>query len=171
MDLKDCKVYSKNIQNRSMRVISHSEEETIRLGREIGKRFKKGDIVALFGELGAGKTVLVKGICKAFGIKRRVKSPSFILIREYKPKPRRTLENSPSKIFHIDLYRVKDRSSMLIQSIYECLSDRDGLYLIEWADRIEEFLPDDAVRIYMKIVGDKVREIAIPTSVSSPASV
>jgi tRNA threonylcarbamoyladenosine biosynthesis protein TsaE len=139
-------------------MISQSEKETRIFGREIGKGLSDGDIVALFGELGAGKTVLVKGICEGLGITKGVKSPSFTIIREYiPPKP----HPSANKVYHIDLYRITDPSTILVREVYEYLRERDGVYIIEWADRIEDFLPPDTIKIYLKIINETEREIAI----------
>ncbi len=139
-------------------MISHCEKETMKLGRELGKSLKKGDIVALFGELGAGKTVLTKGICEGLGITHPVKSPSFTIIREYTlQKP----QSSINKVYHIDLYRVTDPSTILIGEIYEYLRERSSIYIIEWADRIETSLPQDAIKIQMKIIDERKREITV----------
>ena len=142
-------------------MLSHSEEETRKIAKEVGKKLQNGDIVALFGELGAGKTVFVKGICKVFGITRRVKSPSFTVIREYIPNKTHNSDRLPNKIYHIDLYRIKDPSSILIQEVYERLGERNGICLIEWADRIEDLLPEDVVKIHIKIIDEKTRKISI----------
>ncbi|MDO9575881.1 MAG: tRNA (adenosine(37)-N6)-threonylcarbamoyltransferase complex ATPase subunit type 1 TsaE [bacterium] len=137
-------------------IFSHSEEETKTFGKEIGKGLSKGDIVALFGELGAGKTVLVKGICEGLGITEGVKSPSFTIVREYiSQKPRQ----SANKVYHIDLYRITDPSTILVQEIYEYLRERNGICIIEWADRIEDILPSDTTKIYLKIFNETEREI------------
>jgi len=138
--------------------LSHSEEETRAFGREIGKSLSNGDIVALFGELGAGKTVLVKAICEGLGIVEGVKSPSFTIIREYiLPKSRQ----AANKVYHIDLYRVADPSAIFVREVYEYLRERNAIYMIEWADRIEHILPPDTIKIYMKIIDETVREITI----------
>jgi len=137
-------------------IFSHSEEETKTFGKEIGKGLSKGDIIALFGELGAGKTVLVKGICEGLGITEGVKSPSFTIVREYiSQKPRQ----SANKVYHIDLYRITDPSTILVQEIYEYLRERNGICIIEWADRIEDILPPDTTKIYIKIFNETEREI------------
>jgi len=137
-------------------MISHSEEETKTFGKEIGKGLSKGDIVALFGELGAGKTVLVKGICEGLNITEGVKSPSFTIIQEYIPKKS---YQSANKVYHIDLYRITDPSTILVQEVYEYLRERNGICVIEWADRIEGILPPDTIKIYLKIINETEREI------------
>lgn len=141
--------------------LSHSEEETKGLGREIGKKLKSGDIVALFGELGAGKTTFIKGICQYFGIIKKVKSPSFTVVREYNALSKNEDKGLPIKIFHIDLYRIHDPSSILLQEAYEFLILRTGICLIEWADRIEDRLPTDVLEVRMKIVDENTREIKV----------
>jgi len=139
-------------------MVSHSEEETKTFGREIGKDLSKGAIIALFGELGAGKTLLVKGICEGLGITEGVKSPSFTIVREYTPPKTRQYAN---KIYHIDLYRISDPSTILVQEIYEYLRERNGIYIIEWADRIEDILPSDTTKIYINTINETTRKIEV----------
>ena len=136
-------------------MVSHGEKETWKLGRELGKTLKKGDIVALFGELGAGKTVLTKGICEGIGVTERVKSPSFTIMREYDSHPK------VSKVYHIDLYRLTAPFSIHLQEIYEHLNKKEGISIIEWADRIEDFLPKDTIKIKIRITGETERQIII----------
>jgi len=141
-------------------IFSHSEEETRTFGREIGKGLSKGDIIALFGELGAGKTVLIKGICEGLGITEGVKSPSFTIVREYTPPKTR---QSANKVYHIDLYRITDPFTILVQEIYEYLRERNGIYIIEWADRIEDLLPSDTTKIHIKTINETTRKIVVGT--------
>uniref|UniRef100_A0A7V3ZVN4 tRNA threonylcarbamoyladenosine biosynthesis protein TsaE n=1 Tax=candidate division WOR-3 bacterium TaxID=2052148 RepID=A0A7V3ZVN4_UNCW3 len=134
-----------------MKVITHSEEETIELGKKLAKKFKKGDIVALYGELGSGKTTLIKGIVSGLGYQKTVKSPSFIMVAVY-------LAEIP--IYHIDLYRIENEETIENLGIFEYLYG-EGISLIEWAERIEKNLPPKRINIRIKILGKNEREFEI----------
>lgn len=117
--------------------LSNSEEETKSIGAKIAKK-AKSNIFALTGELGAGKTIFVQGFAKGLGIKEKIISPTFVLIRQHKiPKTKKVL-------YHIDLYRIEEINDLGLKEIW---SDKNNLVLIEWADKAENFLPKDAVKI------------------------
>lgn len=110
-----------------MQFVTHSEDETIAAGREIARSLPAGAVVSLSGDLGAGKTTLVKGIAqeRAGIAPEDVSSPTFTLIHEY---------GDPAGVFHIDLYRLEHPNELLSLGLEE-LEDRGALVLIEWADR------------------------------------
>ncbi len=106
---------------------SLSEEETIRIGKKIAKFLNKNSIVTVSGELGSGKTYLIKGICSYFGIKEEdVSSPSFTVLNIY--------ENENIKIFHLDLYRIGKEEGEEIIAEFE----GKGLILVEWGEKISK---------------------------------
>ncbi|MEK6714868.1 MAG: tRNA (adenosine(37)-N6)-threonylcarbamoyltransferase complex ATPase subunit type 1 TsaE [Candidatus Omnitrophota bacterium] len=136
---------------RSMRMISKSVDETKEIGRKIAKKLKAANIVALFGELGSGKTVLVKGIAEALGVKaNRVVSPTFVLLREYKAK---------IPLYHFDLYRLGKTDSQRLG--FDEYLFGSGISVIEWADRIEPSLPQKYLRIEISIIDKNKRLIKI----------
>ncbi|MCM8762748.1 MAG: tRNA (adenosine(37)-N6)-threonylcarbamoyltransferase complex ATPase subunit type 1 TsaE [Candidatus Omnitrophica bacterium] len=131
-----------------MITITSSAKETEKMGREIARHFKRGDIVAFTGELGSGKTTMIKGIVKHL-TGCEATSPSFVLINEYQGK---------IPVFHFDLYRL--RCKIEIETIgWEEYLDK-GIVLIEWADKITEILPKDTIFINLSIINDK-RKITI----------
>ena len=142
------------------------------LGRTLASRLKAGDVVAFYGELGAGKTTIIKGIAAGLGVADVVKSPSFVIVTEYRGQV---------PVYHIDLYRlvqgvecpvssvpcpVEDRGGQVSDVEFEGLGleyylDGDGVCLIEWAERAEEILPDTTIRVRMSVEGQGRRiEIA-----------
>ena len=138
-------------------MISNSEEETKEIGKQIGKKLKKGDIVTLYGDFGSGKTVLVKGIAKGMKCKEQVKSPSFVFMHEYKGK---------FPIYHIDLYRVNNLNDIVALGIQEFFgsfgeSRGQGVCIIEWAEKAKGLLPENSIRIELKILSENTREINI----------
>jgi tRNA threonylcarbamoyladenosine biosynthesis protein TsaE len=108
--------------------ISHSPAETEALGETLGRAAGHGFVFALSGDLGAGKTQLVKGIARGLGVATRVHSPTFTLVNEY--------GGGRLKLFHLDLYRLETAAQILSAGIGEFLSP-DGVAVIEWADRLE----------------------------------
>jgi len=136
-----------------MIITTASAEDTIKLGEKIAKRLKSGDIVALSGELGAGKTTLVKGIAKGLGVKnyRYVNSPSFVLVKEYRGK---------IPLFHFDIYRLNNLKE--IEDIgYEDYLARRGVVVIEWSSKMTRILPKRHFDIALKIKNSNERIISV----------
>lgn len=131
---------------------SHSTEETRRFGLALGKLLQPGTVVALVGDLGAGKTTLVRSIAEGLGVdKRRVNSPTFILIQHYEGR---------IPVYHFDTYRVESVEEFLDLGAEEYF-DSDGICLVEWADRVEEALPEKLLRITLSISGPESRTIRV----------
>ena len=133
---------------------TNSQAETVKLGEVLGKTLKSGSIVALIGDLGAGKTYLTKGIVKGLGLKAAVRSPTFVIMNIYPGK---------MPVFHYDCYRLKDESEMEKLG-YEEYFYGSGVTVIEWADRIPGIIPKTAVKVDFKIGKDNKREIRIRTN-------
>jgi tRNA threonylcarbamoyladenosine biosynthesis protein TsaE len=132
---------------------THSEEETIQLGEQLSDLLPLHGAVLLIGNLGAGKTTLVKGIAKARGAAEadEVSSPTFPLIHEY---------GDPPKVFHIDLYRLETEQEVLTLGIDEFL-DRRALTLIEWGERFPQLWPKNTPTILLEHQGDDSRRITL----------
>lgn len=129
-----------------------SPEATQALGRSLGTMLSPGDIVALYGDLGAGKTRIAKGICEAFGIDpETVTSPTFTLINEYR--------GEGIDVYHMDAYRLKTLAEFLRLG-YEDYFFGGGITLIEWPERVEEVLPDETIRLRIEHRGQNTRHIA-----------
>lgn len=120
------------------RIESRSEQETYQAGRQLGQFAKSGEIYCLNGDLGVGKTVFTKGFAEGIGIQEPVNSPTFTIIQQY--------EEGRIPLYHFDVYRISDIDEM--EEIgYEDYFFGDGVCLIEWANLIEEIIPDYAVWI------------------------
>lgn len=115
-----------------------SEKETEQIGEAIGRAAEPGTVVALIGDLGTGKTTLTKSIARGLGVTETVTSPTFNIIREYK--------SGRIPLYHFDVYRIGDPDEMF-ELGYEEYFYGDGICVVEWADIIEELLPEDAVII------------------------
>ncbi len=132
---------------------TRSEDETIATGLQFGKILTHGSVVALFGELGTGKTRFIKGICMGLGVSEHVSSPTFTIVNEY--------HGERCKIFHFDFYRMNSITELKEIGFDEYIYD-DGVCVIEWADRVKEFLPPDRFDVYLKLgVNENEREISI----------
>ena len=132
-------------------MISHSDRETERIGYALGKELRKGDVVSLRGSLGAGKTVLAKGIARALGITESIVSPTFTLVQEY---------DGAMKLYHLDLYRLSGEDEFESMGGEEFLYP-DGVTLIEWSEKIDDMLPDSTIFIEISINDDLSRTIRI----------
>ena len=118
-----------------------SEQETEQLGERIGQTAKPGTVIALIGDLGTGKTTLTKSIARGLGVTETVTSPTFNIIREYR--------SGRIPLYHFDVYRIADPDEMF-ELGYEEYFYSDGICVVEWADIIEELLPEDAVIIHIE---------------------
>jgi tRNA threonylcarbamoyladenosine biosynthesis protein TsaE len=141
--------------------LSKSCEETVSLGRSFGAMLQPGDIVALLGNLGSGKTQFVTGICKGLGVEDHVASPTYTLINEYKA--------SLATVIHIDLYRIVSQSEIEELGIEEYFNER-YICLIEWAERVAEILPQWHHAIKFSHTGnEEEREIRIEENEKVPS--
>ncbi len=132
--------------------ISTSEEETRKIARQLGKEIKTG-VIALTGELGAGKTTFVQGFAKGLGIKDKIISPTFVLIRQHKFGAR--------ILYHIDLYRLERIKNIKQLGIEEIISNPDNLVLIEWAEKIKNYLPKETTWINLEKINENERLITV----------
>ena len=128
--------------------ISHSPVETEALGEKFGRAARRGLVFALSGDLGAGKTQLVRGVARGLGCTSKVHSPTFTLVNEY--------GGGRLNLFHLDLYRLETAGQILSAGIEEFLSP-DGVSVIEWAERLED--KGKFVRVRIEIVSDAERKI------------
>ncbi|MGH7901498.1 MAG: tRNA (adenosine(37)-N6)-threonylcarbamoyltransferase complex ATPase subunit type 1 TsaE [Thermodesulfobacteriota bacterium] len=125
-----------------LHMISNSEELTIKIGEELGKLLKPGTIIALRGELGSGKTVLVKGIARGLDVKEEPNSPTFVIMNAYEGR---------IPLYHFDLYRISGKDEL--EGIgYEDFFFGDGVTVVEWADRVEDVFPENTIKIEIKIL-------------------
>ena len=134
-------------------VRSATPDETIALGERLGRVARPGDLLCLWGELGAGKTQLAKGLARGLGIPDTVNSPTFILMNEYAGR---------LPLFHVDLYRLADAADALAGGVVD---DRqsDGVTVVEWPDRMGDVLPAGRLDVRIEGTGDEPREITIET--------
>ena len=136
-----------------LEILSHSEADTEAIGRAIGLAGRAGDLVGLVGQLGAGKTRLVKGIAWGLAVaeKSEVRSPTFVIIREHTGRLR---------FFHVDAYRLSGPAELWSLGLEEMLSQA-GLIVVEWAERVADSLPIDRLTVQIDITGRGSRRIRL----------
>ena len=149
------------MENRNETFRTESPEETQALGEKLGKTLTQGDVIALIGDLGTGKTCLTQGIARGVGTApdEVVSSPSYILINEY---------NGEVPIYHIDLYRLENSEEIAELGLSEYM-ESDGICIIEWAERMADALPDTCIRIHITLADGNAshgEEVSEPISYS-----
>ena len=131
-------------------IVTSSTEQTEEVGRVLGTMLERGDLVCLFGDLGAGKTHFSFGIAQGLQVKNEyITSPTFTFVNEYQGR---------IPFYHIDLYRLKDPSELEGIGFDEYI-DSDGAAVVEWAERAEEELPEDKLNVYLSDVSENSREL------------
>lgn len=130
---------------------TNSQEETRKLGRRIGFKLKAGDVIALIGDLGSGKTTFVQGLAKGLGINNFVKSPTFTIVNEY---------TGNLTLYHIDLYRLA-HDSQLSDAGIEDFFYTNGITVVEWAERCQAILPSRYILIRFSYTGENTRQIEV----------
>ena len=132
-----------------MESITKSTEETKKLAIELAKKTKKGSVLALYGDLGSGKTTFTRFFVEALGLKNRVQSPTFVVARKY------------GYVNHVDLYRLTSEEEARDIGIEEMLVDKNMITLIEWPEIINNLLPKETVKIYFEYIDENTRKITI----------
>lgn len=140
-----------------MEFSTRSAEQTVELGKRIGAFLLPNDVIALTGQLGAGKTTLIQGIAQGIGVKDYVTSPTFIIINEYEGR---------IPFFHVDLYRLNDVSEVEDLGIEEYFS-RGGACVIEWAEKLGELRPKQAHEIKINVMAETEREICVSSGLAA----
>lgn len=131
-------------------ILTRNALETQKFGETFGKNLEKG-ILALYGDLGSGKTTFVQGLAKGLGIKKRIISPTFVIVRTYKI--------GFNDFYHIDLYRTQSRNDIEGLGIGEIMNDPKSVVVIEWAQKMEDLLPKKRIDIYFEYVDENKRKI------------
>lgn len=129
--------------------VTADEKQTFELGKRLAQTLKGGEVIALDGDLGCGKTVFTKGLAKGLGISGNVSSPTYTIVKEYSGR---------LDLFHFDVYRIEDEDEMTEVGFDEYLK-KGGVCIIEWACLIKDILPENTIYIKMKKLSDSEREI------------
>jgi tRNA threonylcarbamoyladenosine biosynthesis protein TsaE len=143
------------MRSKRIEIITHSPEETKALGQKIGRQLEPGAVIALTGELGSGKTVLVQGLAAGLEVPADyyITSPTFTFINEYPGR---------HPFYHADLYRIENRGDLDEIGLFEIIHG-EGITAIEWADRLQEDISAQYLDIHLEIVDDETRKFFINT--------
>ncbi|MBI3379757.1 tRNA (adenosine(37)-N6)-threonylcarbamoyltransferase complex ATPase subunit type 1 TsaE [Candidatus Gottesmanbacteria bacterium] len=136
--------------------ITNSPDKTKKLAKEIVSQFSGGEVVCLYGDLGAGKTAFVQGMIDYFIPGKRVLSPTFIIVRHY-----RINHKLIDKFLHVDLYRLQDIKEIRKLEFFESIQKSDSIVAIEWAEKLENLIPKPRIDIHIKNLDKDRREIKI----------
>ena len=135
-------------------IITQSAKETQDYGQTVADSLKPPAIFCLYGELGSGKTTFTQGFAKGVGIKNRLLSPTFIIVRRY-DLPENSL------LYHVDLYRLNSTDEMEKLGLSEMFAGPDAFVVIEWAERLGDLLPEDRIDIHFSVLDDGKHKITI----------
>ncbi len=132
--------------------ITESREQTVELGMRLGGALSGGEVIALTGGLGMGKTALCEGVARALGYTGYVNSPTFNLVNIYRGR---------LTLYHFDMYRIPDADGVEDTGFYDYLDDKQGVLFIEWSENITDILPQDAIKINIVRLSDSRRRFEV----------
>lgn len=144
-----------------MEVVLKNLEDTQKLAQKLAKELPKDGsaVIALYGDLGAGKTTLVQFMASALGVKEKVLSPTFTIIKTYVLPTQARL--GYKFLTHVDTYRLKSAKELLDLGFRKIIKDEENIVVIEWPEKVERYLPKNTRRIYFYITGHKERRVII----------
>ena len=138
------------------KITTHSYLETEEFAQKFAKEVNPGDVIALYGELGSGKTTFTKGLAKGLGITDRVTSPTFVLMKDYDLPAK-----DNSKLHHLDLYRLDSSDDIKSLNLNELVNQEANIFIIEWAEKANQEELKNAIKIKFNIIDENTREITI----------
>lgn len=130
-------------------IFTKSAEQTQKLGEKFAQDLKRGGLICLYGDLGSGKTTFVQGLARGLGIKQRILSPTFLIVREY------------PNFYHLDLYRLQKSEEIADLGFREMIENPQNVVVIEWAEKTKNLLPKERIEINFEIVNENERKITI----------
>ncbi|MDR2568961.1 MAG: tRNA (adenosine(37)-N6)-threonylcarbamoyltransferase complex ATPase subunit type 1 TsaE [Oscillospiraceae bacterium] len=136
-----------------MTILTNNENETVREGEKLGRKVKPGAVIALYGDLGAGKTAFTRGLAAGLGIKMNVTSPTFTIVNEYP---------GGTPLYHFDMYRLENENE-LFDIGWDDYLDRGGVCAVEWSEKVPGVFPKDTITVKIKKLGDNSRSLEITT--------
>ncbi|MEE9420055.1 MAG: tRNA (adenosine(37)-N6)-threonylcarbamoyltransferase complex ATPase subunit type 1 TsaE [Desulfatiglandaceae bacterium] len=142
------------LKKKSLEYVADSDKETIKLGQKLGALLADGDVVALVGELGSGKTWFTKGLALGLGVNPHtvITSPSFAFVNEYQGR---------YTFFHMDLYRLESLAEFISAGLEEYLYNNGSVVAMEWGDRWPEILPEQSIKVEFVIIDENFRKITL----------
>lgn len=145
--------------------VSKSREQTQKIASDFAKKLKGGEVLCFYGNLGTGKTTFIQALAKALGVKENVTSPTFVLMKQYRIKSKEPA--SPAgrsrikNFYHLDVYRLTEPEQALDLGVEEIWSDKNNIIAIEWADKINNILPNKKIDLCFESINENERKITI----------
>jgi len=136
--------------------LSDSPRKTKKLGEILAQSLKGGILICLFGDLGGGKTTFAQGFAKGLGVKDKITSPSFVLMKKYSLK-----KGLLDSFYHFDCYRLKNPGEILALGWEEIIAEPKSVVLVEWAEKIKKYLPKERINIRFEFIDQSRRKIVI----------
>ena len=139
-----------------MEILTQSAEETKECGTRFADTLTGGEVIALSGDLGAGKTHFIQGLAQGLGLKARITSPTFIIMRDYDLQ-------KDKHFYHVDLYRLEENIDRELGNlgITDLWGRKENIFAIEWAEKAKDFLPENAIWVKIEDLGEEKRKITI----------
>ena len=138
------------MRNETITIKTSSENETQKLGMWFASMLKGGEVLALKGNLGSGKTVFVRGLAQGFGIKKKITSPTFVLVKPYQFKKR-----NGNTLYHFDLYRLKNSGELKELGFSEIVNDKKSISVVEWPEKANALLPKGTIVVELRAPKNK----------------
>ncbi len=133
--------------------LTNSVSKTQELAEKFASQINPGDVLAFYGELGSGKTSFIQGLAKGLGIKRRIMSPTFIIVRSY------ALDDG--SFYHVDLYRIQNNADLLGTGIDQLINDKNSIVALEWAEKMGTMLPARRIEVHIEDLKNDKRRITV----------
>ena len=141
-----------------MEIFAQTPRDTVELAQSIAKKLLPHDVIALTGDLGSGKTFFTSALANALGIKKRVQSPTFVLVREYFDQ---SVPYDIKKIYHIDLYRLENEPEVVDLDLESFFEDEKAITVIEWPEIAKTLLPPQTIHIKFEQISENERKIYV----------
>ncbi|MFN3705161.1 MAG: tRNA (adenosine(37)-N6)-threonylcarbamoyltransferase complex ATPase subunit type 1 TsaE [Thermoflexales bacterium] len=141
----------------SFECTSHSEEQTQRLGMRLGALLQPGAVLALYGEIGAGKTSFARGVGLGWGADQILRSPTFTLVQKHHRA------QDSAALYHVDLYRATNEEDLRTLGLEEIIEDPLGVVVIEWPERVQHLLPEHTIHVRLRTVDEYRRHLTFAT--------
>lgn len=149
-----------------MEYICNNSSQTKMVGERLAKKFlrtsrKEALVIIIKGDLGYGKTTFLQGFAKGLGIKEKVLSPTFVILRRFKIFPSQKRKTQFDEFYHIDCYRIKESKEILDLGFKKIISDPSNIIAIEWAENIKKVLPKNSISLSIKLIDKNIRKIIL----------
>src|SRR5437763_1302299 len=141
-------------------VITNSFKQTQKLGKDFAKKLTGGEVIALHGDLGGGKTTFVQGLAQGLGVEKNIISPTFIIMRTYDISIKYKV-SCIKYFYHVDLYRIGQEREVVDLGLLELMGDVETIVAIEWPEKIENLLPEKRIDVFFEYLDEEKRKISI----------